>query len=474
MAETLLDSTWATEGILLWVLLEFLETGIYVYLISGILPDIKNAGKTGKIIMGAVFILMAGIIGMKYRIGSIFSNLAFFYSIVVLILGTWAACRKKLGLIAGIVMTYSAFILLLVYMAAFALLLTASCMEIQTVSMVFAKGRSNVVFIIIRLMVLLLIFPVLYRIRNTVGIRRQILEYRGLLLIVGTVLSVLVLEYQNFLEYAFYYLPASIPAGTTILRDVLLGLLTSVVLGAAAGILFLKNRSIRSENDFLLMKEELEQQKYAEIRMAVEKNRELVHDTKNHYLIIREYVRKKDYESLENYVSDLQENFIRTDSWVYTGNHVLDLILGQKQMLAREKGIRFDLQVSPLSRLPFGDREICSLFGNLLDNALEACERVMEEEKTAKESTINDQKAQLWIQVKIEQKKQLLFIEIANSTDESPERKERKLLTRKKDSSLHGYGLKSVERIVEEHDGVIFYDAEDRVFTVKVTFFDIE
>lgn len=143
-------------------------------------------------------------------------------------------------------------------------------------------------------------------------------------------------------------------------------------------------------------------------------------------------------------------------------------------MLAREKGIRFDLQVSPLSRLPFGDREICSLFGNLLDNALEACERVMEEEKTAKESTINDQKAQLWIQVKIEQKKQLLFIEIANSADQSPERKERKLLTRKKDSSLHGYGLKSVERIVEEHDGVIFYDAEDRVFTVKVTFFDIE
>src|SRR5699024_8120442 len=113
------------------------------------------------------------------------------------------------------------------------------------------------------------------------------------------------------------------------------------------------------------------------------------------------------------------------------------------------------------------------LFGNLLDNALESCERVIEEEKTEKESTINEQKAQLWIQVKIEQKKQLLFIEIANSADQSPERKERKLLTRKKDSSLHGYGLKSVERIVEEHDGVIFYDAEDRVFTVKVTFFDI-
>ena len=119
-------------------------------------------------------------------------------------------------------------------------------------------------------------------------------------------LSVLVLEYQNVLEYGFHYLPVSIPAVTDALRNSLLSLVTSAVLLAAAGILLFKNRIIRNENNLLLMKDEMEQQKYQEIRAAVEKNRELVHDAKNHYLLIGEYLRSKDYESLENYVTGLQ------------------------------------------------------------------------------------------------------------------------------------------------------------------------
>ena len=208
------------------------------------------------------------------------------------------------------------------------------------------------------------------------------------------------------------------------------------------------------------MKEEMEQQKYKELSAAVEKNRELVHDAKNHYLVIREYIRKGDYESLDGYVDGLQQDFARTDAWVYTGNHILDLILGQKQMMAREQGVSFKLQASPLSGLPFSDREICSLFGNLLDNAIEACRRV--------------RKRDAEIRVKIEQQNQMLFIEIANSTDGMPERMDRGFRSRKKDPSRHGYGLKSVERIVADHDGVIDYDADERSFTVTVTFFDIE
>ena len=101
------------------------------------------------------------------------------------------------------------------------------------------------------------------------------------------------------------------------------------------------------------MKEEMEQQKYKELSAAVEKNRELVHDAKNHYLVIREYIRRGDYESLDRYVDGLQQDFARTDAWVYTGNHILDLILGQKRMTAQSQGFSFKLQAPPLSGLPF-------------------------------------------------------------------------------------------------------------------------
>ena len=46
-------------------------------------------------------------------------------------------------------------------------------------------------------------------------------------------------------------------------------------------------------------------------------------------------------------------------------------------------------------------------------------------------------------------------------------------LTSKQDKSLHGYGLKSVERIVTRYDGDLAYEMEDGMFVVSITFFDL-
>ena len=473
MTGTMREIIWIAGSLPVWIALELAEAGLYIYLVTGILPDLRNMGRKEKIFCGILFAVMAGMACMKYRIGSVFSAQVFLYGLLVLIIGTWIACRGNLLLGTGIALTYSGFIMLLTYTAVFVLSLIYSGSR-QPDIYVAMGGHVNEVFCVLRLVVLCLLIPVVRKFRCS-DICRQIGEYRTLLLIVGAVLSALVLEYQNFLEYGFTYSSTGFPAVTSALRNSFLGLMTSVILAAAAGMLFFKNRNIRRENDFLLMKEEMEQQKYKELSAAVEKNRELVHDVKNHYLVIREYVRDGDYESLAGYIDGLHKDFVRTDSWVYTGNFVLDLILGQKRLTAQGQGFSFELQASPLSGLPFSDREICSLFGNLLDNAIEACERARQrkEEKAAAKSAPGSEGIPE-IMVKIEQQNQMLFIEISNSTDEIPEQKERGFQSSKKDPSLHGYGLKSVERIVEDHDGVIRYDADGRSFTVTVTFFDVE
>lgn len=473
MTDTVWEIIWSAGSLPVWIALELAEAGLYIYLVTGILPDLRNMGRKEKIFSGILFAVMAGMACMKYRIGSVFSVQVFLYGLLVLIIGTWIACRRNLLLGTGIALTYSGFIMLLTYTAVFVLSLIYSGSG-QPDIYVAMGGHVNEVFCVLRLVVLCLLIPVVRKFRRS-DICRQIGEYRTLLLIVGAVLSALVLEYQNFLEYGFTYSSTGFPAVTSALRNSFLGLMTSVILAAAAGMLFFKNRNIRRENDFLLMKEEMEQQKYKELSAAVEKNRELVHDVKNHYLVIREYIRDGDYESLAGYIDGLHKDFARTDSWVYTGNFVLDLILGQKRLTAQGQGFSFELQASPLSGLPFSDREICSLFGNLLDNALEACERVRqrkEENAAAKGAPGREEIPE--IMVKIEQQNQMLFIEISNSTDEIPEQKERGFQSSKNDPSLHGYGLKSVERIVADHDGVIRYDADGRSFTVTVTFFDVE
>ena len=81
-----------------------------------------------------------------------------------------------------------------------------------------------------------------------------------------------------------------------------------------------------------------------------------------------------------------------------------------------------------------------------------------------------DDNADKWISVKIESQKQLLFIKVKNSVSEVPVMKNERPLSEKQDKMRHGYGLKSVERIVRKHEGAITYQSEDKAFQVKLLF----
>ena len=217
MTGTMRELIWIAGSLPVWIALELAETGLYIYLVTGILPDLRNTGRREKLLCGGLFAVMAGMICMKYRIGSVFSAQAFLYGLLVLIIGTWIACRRNLLLSAGLAMTYSGFIMLLVYMAVFLLSLLYSGSG-QPDIYVAMGGHVNEAFCVLRLVILCLLIPVARRIRRS-DIRRQIDEYRMLLLIVGAVLCALVLEYQNFLEYGFTYSSAGIPAVTSALRN---------------------------------------------------------------------------------------------------------------------------------------------------------------------------------------------------------------------------------------------------------------
>ena len=102
------------------------------------------------------------------------------------------------------------------------------------------------------------------------------------------------------------------------------------------------------------------------------------------------------------------------------------------------------------------DGDISILVGNLLDNAIEACEQI--------------QDGMRWVLFKLKKRQHSLFIEISNSLGTVPRIKDGELLTSKKDKRLHGYGLKSVKRIVQKYDGVFSFSVEADVFKVKISF----
>lgn len=236
-----------------------------------------------------------------------------------------------------------------------------------------------------------------------------------------------------------------------------LSLMGAVLILFFTGMVYLKNNTLKKDRELLIMRDAMVTQKFAELEEVMEKNRQLSHDLKHHVLVLKNFEKEGNYEGLHNYIEEINHEFFETKKRNWTGNQITDMLLEQKKTQAELEGIAFTIQAVPIAKWQFNDIETCSLLGNLLDNAIEACKRM-------------EVNADKWISVKIESQKQLLFIKIENSISEVPVMKDKRPISVKQDKIRHGYGLKSVERIVNKYEGMITYKSKDRAFQVKLLF----
>ena len=139
-------------------------------------------------------------------------------------------------------------------------------------------------------------------------------------------------------------------------------------------------------------------------------------------------------------LADALQRMLDYNYQIWTGNHMLDMILNQKEKEAEKQKTQMQISTEVFTTLPFSDREIISLFGNLLDNALEACEQIKEGER--------------WIHIKMKKKNQLLYIEIVNAAKNTGIQTDENFVSKKKDGVLHGYGMKNIRDIVEQYNGM--------------------
>ena len=108
---------------------------------------------------------------------------------------------------------------------------------------------------------------------------------------------------------------------------------------------------------------------------------------------------------------------------------------------AAEKNIKFTYEIEWVGNLAIQDIDMCALLANLLDNAIEACEKIEDESR--------------WIHLKIRRKSEMLLILLENSIVESKKDKESFFVTTKKNKIYHGLGLKSIENVVQKYEGYI-------------------
>lgn len=139
-----------------------------------------------------------------------------------------------------------------------------------------------------------------------------------------------------------------------------------------------------------------------------------------------------------------------------TGNEALDIILTEKALLCEKNHIELTIIADGAALSFLSARDIYSLFGNALDNAIEANEFVEEKKRN--------------ISLYIKKKMSFVSIHLENPYEKDIITENDKLKTSKKDDSLHGFGFLSMKEIVERYHGNINYQAEEHRFSLDILF----
>ena len=180
------------------------------------------------------------------------------------------------------------------------------------------------------------------------------------------------------------------------------------------------------------------------------------HDYHNLHLGLYSLLMQKDFEGAVSYLRS-DEMSLGNISYAYeTGNVVLDALLGEKQIIAdgSKTKIRFE-GVMPGKLISTAD--ICIVFGNALDNAIEACAMLPN----------TDEKV---ITVKVSRSRPFLFIKITNPVISNVQINNNSIVTTKADKQAHGIGMHSIHTIAKKHSGTVSLSCEDNVFSIEIDF----
>lgn len=189
----------------------------------------------------------------------------------------------------------------------------------------------------------------------------------------------------------------------------------------------------------------------------MEETKTIRHDLRHHFTMIGGFIQNRQYAELESYVAEYGRDIATAEPVTYCGNRVINVLANHFARIAERNGIRFELRCEMDGEINMTDADLCGLFSNLLENAVEACLRV---------ETGNER----FIRVGIVRLGSELTIRVWNSTDGNV-RQTGDGFASSKGEGRTGYGLYSIQTIAKKYGGyaAASWDEESRVFDHAVS-----
>lgn len=194
------------------------------------------------------------------------------------------------------------------------------------------------------------------------------------------------------------------------------------------------------------------EQQYKNMMNTLEQTRIIRHDLAHHFRMISEYCSSRQYEKIEAYLEELNFRNVMEEVKVYCRNGTANVILSYYAWLSETEDITYSCEADLPAKILCNEMDLSVLLGNALENAVEGCRKVCKERE-------------LHIRLRYEKKK--LIFDIRNSFD-GILREKNGLLQSTKEQEQHGFGMRSIQRVVDKYDGYLRYYTEEQTFILQI------
>lgn len=190
----------------------------------------------------------------------------------------------------------------------------------------------------------------------------------------------------------------------------------------------------------------LQKNYYAALTKSMDDAKKSRHDFKHHKAAIERFIQTNDKKGLMDYYSIIEQNV--NEVMLYTGNSAVDGVLYYYQQMAEREGISMDIACKLSNDLNINDFDLCSLFGNSVENAIEACKYVKGEKHIEIRSQIDGNQ---------------LLIAVDNTFDGNLNKKDNDFISRKRNNEV-GIGINSMRDVCEKYDGFCKFESNGNMF----------
>lgn len=215
------------------------------------------------------------------------------------------------------------------------------------------------------------------------------------------------------------------------------------------------NEAKLHEKEMLELQVKNELKMYHSISENFEMQKRQAHEFRNHILCIEALLRKNKYEDLFDYIINISDTISNENNVIDTNHVIVNAILNVKYHEALSKHILFVFRVNDLSKIMIQNEDLVVLLANLLNNAIEACEKCTGK-KTIKLKFLLTEDNAVVLSVR-----NTFFQPIIYENDEIK-------TSKKNNPENHGVGIKNIVKVIEKYQGSYIIESDNQEFYFSI------